>query len=178
MRREVDEVHDAIFAELTFHAAYEPQRAIRTQRYKYIRRFDERRTPVLPNVDDGPTKELLLRHGWADRELPREELYDLVFDPAEAANVADDPAYAEVRAELAERLDAWMRETDDPLLDGDVEPAARRRGHRPRRDLPRRHPDRASMTHRLRAATLRPASCCERRCTAPYALPRSLSRAP
>ena len=57
-----------------------------------------------------------------ERELPREELHDLLFDPAEAANVADDPAYADVRAELAERLDAWMRETDDPLLDGDVEP--------------------------------------------------------
>jgi N-sulfoglucosamine sulfohydrolase len=122
VRREADEVNDAIFAELTFHAAYEPQRAIRTQRHKYIRRFGDRRTPVLPNVDDGPTKELLLRHGWGERELPREELHDLVFDPAEAANVADDPAYAEVRAELAERLDAWMRETDDPLLHGDVEP--------------------------------------------------------
>jgi arylsulfatase A-like enzyme len=122
VRREADEVNDAIFAELTFHAAYEPQRAIRTQRHKYIRRFGERRTPVLPNVDDGPTKELLLRHGWGDRELPREELHDLVFDPAEAANVADDPAYADVRAELAERLAAWMRETDDPLLHGDVEP--------------------------------------------------------
>ena len=36
--------------------------------------------------------------------------------------MADDPAYAEVRAELAERLDAWMRETDDPLLHGDVAP--------------------------------------------------------
>jgi N-sulfoglucosamine sulfohydrolase len=122
VRREADEVNDAIFAELTFHAAYEPQRAIRTQRHKYIRRFGERRTPVLPNVDDGPTKELLLRHGWGDRELPREELHDLVFDPAEAANVADDPAYAEVRAELAARLEAWMRETGDPLLHGDVAP--------------------------------------------------------
>ena len=38
--------------------------------------------------------------------------------------MADDPAYAEVRAELAARLDAWMRETDDPLLAGDVEPPA------------------------------------------------------
>jgi N-sulfoglucosamine sulfohydrolase len=122
VRREADEVNDAIFAELTFHAAYEPQRAIRTQRHKYIRRFGERRLPVLPNVDDGPTKDLLVANGWAERELPREELHDLLFDPAEAANVAEDPAYADVRAELAERLDAWMRETNDPLLDGDVEP--------------------------------------------------------
>ena len=31
MRKETAEVNDAIFAELTYHAAYEPQRAIRTQ---------------------------------------------------------------------------------------------------------------------------------------------------
>ena len=122
VRREADEVNDAIFAELTFHAAYEPQRAIRTQRFKYIRRFGERELPVLPNVDDGPTKDLLIAHGWAERPLPREELHDLLFDPAEAANVAGEPAYAEVRDELSARLDAWMRETDDALLRGDVEP--------------------------------------------------------
>ena len=85
------------------------------------------------------------RHGWGERELPREELHDLVFDPAEAANVADDPAYADVRAELAERLDAWMRETDDPLLDGDVEPPPGAEVTDPDADLPGRHADRASV---------------------------------
>ncbi|MFZ0040352.1 MAG: sulfatase, partial [Solirubrobacteraceae bacterium] len=34
-------IRSAIFAELTYHAAYEPQRAIRTDRYKYVRRFDD-----------------------------------------------------------------------------------------------------------------------------------------
>src|SRR6476469_3497135 len=38
LRREADEINDAIFAELTYHAAYEPQRALRTARFKYIRR--------------------------------------------------------------------------------------------------------------------------------------------
>jgi N-sulfoglucosamine sulfohydrolase len=124
VRRETDEIHDEIFAELTFHAAYDPQRAVRTRRYKYVRRFDETWTrPVLPNVDDSPSKDLLLSYGWADRELPREELYDLVFDPAEASNLAADPAHAGVVAELRDRLDRWMRETNDPLLDGPVEPA-------------------------------------------------------
>jgi N-sulfoglucosamine sulfohydrolase len=124
VRRETDEIHDEIFAELTFHAAYDPQRAVRTRRYKYVRRFDETWTrPVLPNVDDSPSKDLLLSYGWADRELPREELYDLVFDPAEANNLAADPAHAGVVAELRGRLDRWMRETNDPLLDGPVEPA-------------------------------------------------------
>ena len=60
MRQEVDEVNDAIFAELTYHAAYEPQRAIRTKRWKYIRRFGERELPVLANIDDGPTKDLFI----------------------------------------------------------------------------------------------------------------------
>ena len=32
MRREVEDVNDAVFAELTFHAAYEPVRAVRTAR--------------------------------------------------------------------------------------------------------------------------------------------------
>jgi N-sulfoglucosamine sulfohydrolase len=122
MRRETDEVNDAIFAELTYHAAYEPQRAIRTRRWKYIRRFGDRDLPVLANIDDGPTKDLFIRNGWADRPLPREALYDLLFDPAEAQNLAAEPAHAGVLAEMQGRLEAWMRDTEDPLLDGDVPP--------------------------------------------------------
>jgi arylsulfatase A-like enzyme len=122
VHRETDELHDAIFAEATFHAAYEPQRAVRTPRWKYIRRFGDRRTPVLPNTDDGPSKDLLLRHGWAERELPAEQLFDLVFDPNEADDLAGDPAHEDVRRELSERLEAWMRAMGDPLLDGPVAP--------------------------------------------------------
>jgi arylsulfatase A-like enzyme len=125
LRREADEVNDAIFAEMTFHAAYEPQRAVRTRRFKYVRRFDEEHEgPVLPNVDDSPSKDLLIEHGWATRRIPGEQLFDLVFDPSEAANVAGDPAYAAPLAELRERLERWMAETRDPLLDGPVEPPA------------------------------------------------------
>jgi N-sulfoglucosamine sulfohydrolase len=119
-RREPGDLHDAIFAGVTYHAAYEPQRAVRTRRYKYIRRFGERTTPVLPNADDSPSKDVLIRYGWADRRLAPEQLYDLVFDPGEADNLAGEPDLADVRRELAGRLEAWMRETDDPLLRGDV----------------------------------------------------------
>jgi N-sulfoglucosamine sulfohydrolase len=123
LRKEADEVNDALYGEITYHAAYEPQRSVRTRRFKYIRRFDEEHEgPVLPNVDDGPSKDLLVAHGWQEQRLAPEQLYDLVFDPQEAANVAADPAYAEVRAELAARLETWMRETADPLLDGHVDP--------------------------------------------------------
>jgi len=122
VRREAEEVNDAIFAELTYHAAYEPQRAIRTHRFKYIRRFGERLRPVLPNVDDGPTKDVLVAGGWAERPLPREALHDLLLDPGEGANLAADAEYGGVREELAGRLERWMRDTADPLLQGDVAP--------------------------------------------------------
>ena len=104
MRREVEEVNDAIFAELTYHAAYEPVRAVRTERWKYIRRFGDRLRPVLPNVDDSPTKDLLLADGWGDIELPREALHDLRFDPVEAHNLIDAPHCAEIRPSCAR---AW-----------------------------------------------------------------------
>ncbi|HEX3518682.1 MAG TPA: sulfatase [Solirubrobacteraceae bacterium] len=115
-------VREEIFAGSTWHAAYEPQRAIRTIRHKYIRRWSDRRTPVLANTDDGPSKELLLRNGWAEREIAKEQLYDLLFDPNEANNLADDPAYAELLGQLRGRLEQWMRDTDDPLQAGHVDP--------------------------------------------------------
>lgn len=122
VRGEVDRLHDAIFSETTYHAAYQPHRAIRTERWKYIRRFDEYPHPVLANCDDSGTKELLVEAGWGAQEVPEEQLYDLVLDPQEGQNLAGDPARAGVVAELRERLEAWMRDTEDPLLDGPIAP--------------------------------------------------------
>jgi N-sulfoglucosamine sulfohydrolase len=124
IRGEAEEVNDAIYAEVTYHAAYEPMRAVRTQRWKYIRRFGGRLRPVLPNCDDSPSKTLWLKHGWRERDLPEEELYDLAFDPNEACNVAGRPELAAALEEMRARLDRWMRATDDPLLHGPV-PAPR-----------------------------------------------------
>ncbi|HYZ82663.1 MAG TPA: sulfatase [Solirubrobacteraceae bacterium] len=111
-----------IFAELTYHAAYEPQRAIRTERFKYVRRFDDYPYPVLANCDDGPSKDAYLARGWATRPVARERLHDLFFNPGEGRNSIDDPAYTDVVSDLRSRLEAWMVETNDPLLDGPVLP--------------------------------------------------------
>jgi N-sulfoglucosamine sulfohydrolase len=100
--------------------AYEPERCVRTHRWKYIRRFGDRTKPVLPNTDDGPSKDLLLSCGWGEREIPQEQLYDLVFDPNEAQNLAGVTAHAGTLEELRGRLEAWMVETKDPILQGDV----------------------------------------------------------
>jgi N-sulfoglucosamine sulfohydrolase len=111
-----------IFAELTYHAAYEPQRAIRTERFKYVRRFDDYPYPVLPNCDDSPSKDAYLARGWATRPVARERLHDLFFNPGEGRNSIDDPAYAGVVTDLRARLETWMEQTNDPLLDGPVLP--------------------------------------------------------
>lgn len=121
IRGEAQKIHDDLFSEVTFHVAYEPMRAVRTQRWKYIRRFDDRTRPVLPNCDDSPSKTLWLENGWRDRPPDEEQLYDLIFDPNEAHNLANEPRYAAVKAELADRLQAWMEETQDPLLQGPIE---------------------------------------------------------
>jgi N-sulfoglucosamine sulfohydrolase len=122
VRGEIERLHEAIFAETTFHAAYQPHRAVRTERWKYIRRFDDYEHPVLANCDDSDSKDLLIAAGWGDQIVPEEQLYDLVLDPAEGQNRAADPACAEALAAMRGRLDAWMRETEDPLLDGAVQP--------------------------------------------------------
>ncbi len=119
---EVDRLHDEVFSELTFHAAYEPQRAIRTERWKYIRLFHDHPHPVLPNCDDSAAKDALLAAGWGETPVAREQLYDLVLDPEEGHDLAADPGHAEVLAALRTRLLDWMRETGDPLLEGPVAP--------------------------------------------------------
>jgi N-sulfoglucosamine sulfohydrolase len=120
IRGEAPEIHDEIFAEVNYHAAYEPKRAVRTQRYNYIRHFGEKHTPVLPNCDDSPSKDLWLKNGWREMVMPRELLFDSVFDPNESRNLVDDPACATVLREMRQRLDNWMQRTDDPLLRGAV----------------------------------------------------------
>ncbi|MGA2454155.1 MAG: sulfatase [Solirubrobacteraceae bacterium] len=122
LRGESTSAREEIFAGSTWHAAYEPQRAVRTVRHKYIRRWGDRLRPVLANTDDGPSKDLLLAAGWAEREIPKEQLYDLLYDPNEANNLLADPGYADVLADLRERLETWMRDTEDPLLAGHVDP--------------------------------------------------------
>jgi N-sulfoglucosamine sulfohydrolase len=109
-----------VFSELTYHAAYEPQRAIRTERFKYTRRFDDFPYPVLANCDDSPSKDAYLARGWARRPVSREALHDLFFNPGEGRNVIDDPDYANLAEYLRGRLENWMAQTSDPLLDGPV----------------------------------------------------------
>jgi arylsulfatase A-like enzyme len=120
IRGEKNEINEAVFAEINYHVPYEPRRCARTQRWKYIRAFDDRRRPVLPNCDDGPSKTYWVEKGWANQMVETERLYDLVFDPIESRNLASDPSYQPALQEMRTRLDGWMHATRDPLLEGPV----------------------------------------------------------
>ena len=116
----------AIFAEHSWHETnhYRPMRAIRTHRYKLIRYF----APRLPwNTAPGdfwsscaaaaPLRATL------DETPPEWELFDLAVDPHEQHNLLGTEGNAHAPAiheALRARLDAWMHETGDPLLQGPI----------------------------------------------------------
>ena len=119
VRGEVDEIHDMIFTEQSYHGDYCPLRAVRTQRHKYIRRFDVK---AKKGVDRGPAQVLWEEHGWQGMPQPEEELYDLLFDPHEANNLADSESHAGVLQKLSGYLRKWMQDTGDPITGDGVPP--------------------------------------------------------
>lgn len=118
IREEKQEIRDEVFSQVNYHCAYEPTRAVRTKRYKYIRHFDDRQTPVFSNCDDGPSKQYLLDHEWKDIQVHEEELYDLIFDPNERDNLVSNPLKKETLNKMRTRLDQIMKNTGDPLING------------------------------------------------------------
>jgi len=114
------ELHDFVISEVTYHAAYEPKRCYREKRWVYVKRFGDRRKPVLPNCDASPSKEVWLADGYAERLVDEEELYDTFYDPQELANLAYHPRYQEKLAEMRGKLERWMEESNDPLCHGDI----------------------------------------------------------
>lgn len=111
---------DAVFAEQNWHdhEQYDPMRCIRTPRFKYIRNYGQAPRRFPGDIADSPSIAGIDSHGFAER--PPAELYDVVDDPAEARNLAGDPAHAAVQEALAARLDRWRGRTRDPLLDGPI----------------------------------------------------------
>jgi uncharacterized sulfatase len=117
-----------------------PIRAIRTRQRLYVRNFAPDRWPtggpdfVSSNrtfhgdVDACPTKSF-----WVDpvnqRKYPREyelafgkrpaeELYDVAADAFQVNNLAADPAHQADRQRLWSRLEAYLRQTGDPRIEG------------------------------------------------------------
>lgn len=116
MNGEEEKIRDEIFSEVTYHAAYEPKRCIRTERYKLIRLFDYHNEIVPANIDECISKGFLFDHGYGKKTRIKECLFDLWLDPEERENLTDSGQHREIYGELSERLEEWMRRTHDPIL--------------------------------------------------------------
>lgn len=113
---EKEDVRQEVFSEVNYHSTYEPMRAVRTKRWKYIKRFHITNGPALSNSAIGSCKGTWLEAGW-ESHIPEEEvLYDLVFDPNEINNLAGDSKYSDTLNDMRSRLQKWMEETNDPFL--------------------------------------------------------------
>jgi arylsulfatase A-like enzyme len=101
-------------------------RAVRSERFKYIRNYYPNRPYLQPNryKDEKAIVQSMRRLHAAggltpEQSLimastrPREELYDLQNDPHELRNLAADPAQALILAEHRRALDDWIATTDD-----------------------------------------------------------------
>jgi N-sulfoglucosamine sulfohydrolase len=115
-----ESVREEIYAEVTYHAAYEPMRCIRTERYKLIRRFDSPFTVIPSNSDDCSGKSLLLASNYHLTQRGEYMLFDMNVDPMERNNLIDNPEYRKIFESLESKLKLWMISTDDPLLAGPV----------------------------------------------------------
>lgn len=88
----VGEIRDEVFSEINFHTSYEPCRAVRTKRYKYICYYDDYLLINKSNVDDSKTKDYYLGYGLAA-----------------------------VAAECREKLHQFQTKTADPIVQGSYE---------------------------------------------------------
>jgi arylsulfatase A-like enzyme len=127
-------IHDAIFAEMTYHVHYLPMRAIRTPKWKYIRNYSDDSVGLdqCAHMEWAQRLCQLPNQGWIRPRVP-EELYDLARDPNEQTNLATDPAFETALEQMRARLDAHMAETGDPYLGREFETnyPARDFGHSP-----------------------------------------------
>jgi arylsulfatase A-like enzyme len=119
------EPSDAIFAEKTYHTYYDPMRCVRTSRYKLIANFENAPwQETSPDYDNNAKSYVevskALNVTYDVQYHPPIELFGLHSDPEEQHNLADDPAHASTRDELAGVLYRWMERTGDPLLRGPI----------------------------------------------------------
>ena len=133
--------HEQVFLERNYHSGtpngeplstdqpnsyFDPMRSVRTDRFRYIRHLAEhpKRYWLPHEVEDrlGTDYEVVWNYLWPPMTEPRdrEELFDLENDPNETRNLADDPEFQSIKSDLSDRVDRWMAETADPILNGEI----------------------------------------------------------
>jgi len=101
---------------------YYGSRTVRSEKFRYILNLTPEATFKNLTIN-GPTFKSWIRKGETDsiaKELaykyqhrPAEELYNVVNDPFEMNNLAENPMYAKEKKELKEKLLSWMESQGD-----------------------------------------------------------------
>ncbi|HEX4128582.1 MAG TPA: sulfatase [Pirellulales bacterium] len=120
-------IREYVFAEHNWHDYTAFDRAVRDQRYKYIRSWytDLPQTPPADAVKS-ITFQTMLQLGGEGKLLdqlqqcfvlprPEQELYDTETDPNELFNLASDPSYLATLLRMDTALADWQRKTNDRL---------------------------------------------------------------
>lgn len=120
-------IREYVFAEKNWHDFEDHVRAVRNERYKYIRNYYDD-LPQTPSADAlrSPTYVELLRlrekgelneAQMACFHAPRtpEELYDTKLDPDELNNLADDERFSPLLSAMRAALTDWEKRTDDSV---------------------------------------------------------------
>lgn len=118
LQDEASPLRDAIFAGMTYHDYYDPQRCIRTSTHKLIVNFSNAPSFMDPSQQWRPTTRPKVPHDPIGAFHPPVELYDLEGDPGETRNLAGMAEHADLERRLLAQLSRWMREIGDPLLTG------------------------------------------------------------
>ncbi|MDH5382481.1 MAG: sulfatase [Cyclobacteriaceae bacterium] len=105
---------------------YDRIRAVKDERYKYIRNYYPDKPYYLPlgYRENIPTMQELLRMNkegllneaqaqWFRQEKPMEELFDTWEDPHELNNLVENPDYGEILVRLREECNIWINEVGD-----------------------------------------------------------------
>ncbi len=105
---------------------YDIRRSIRNDRFRYLQNFSPEKPyqqqqnfleqmPLMHDIlnkhREGSLTET--QAAWLAESKPIHELYDLLKDPYEIKNVAEDPAYADTLQMLEKELLAWMKTSGD-----------------------------------------------------------------
>lgn len=118
LRGEAYTPNEAVYGENGFTGYMDLQRSIRTATHKLIVNFLPNRAIYNATQSWRPPTRPVVPADPAGAKHPLVELYDIRNDPWERHDLGEDPASAEVRADLLRRLHDWMVRTDDFLLKG------------------------------------------------------------
>jgi uncharacterized sulfatase len=120
LRGDQHEIHEFVYGVQTNQniqrAAVFPSRSIRSKQFKYIRNFNSMEV-VDQNLGENEYVNAFIKIGARKfKDRPFEELYDIVNDPFEQRNLADDVQYQEIKKTLVDSMFQWMKQQGDILI--------------------------------------------------------------